>query len=155
MPDITPFLWFDRHAEAAAEFYVAVFPNSKITGRVRRTEAVPVDAGPVLTVSFELDGQRCTALNGGPHVALNQAFSFVVPCKDQSEIDYYWNALAADGGAPGQCGWLTDRFGLSWQIVPRALADLLAGAHADRVIAAILTMTKLDLARLEAAANGT
>ena len=138
MPDITPFLWFDGQAHEAAKFYVSVFPNSKITQVVRRTEAVPVDAGEVLTVAFELDGKPVTALNGGPHFKLSEAFSFVVHCKDQAEIDYYWNALNAEG--EGQCGWLKDKFGLSWQIVPEALPELLSGGNANAVMAAIMPM---------------
>jgi predicted 3-demethylubiquinone-9 3-methyltransferase (glyoxalase superfamily) len=153
MPDVTPFLWFDDQAEKAAEFYISVFPNSRITKRVRRTKSVPVDAGVILTVALELDGKCCTALNGGPYFKLREAFSFVVHCKDQAEIDYYWNALTADSGEPGRCSWLKDRFGLSWQIVPKMLPELLAGDRADRVMAAIMAMTKLDISTLEAAAD--
>jgi len=145
MPDITPFLWFDNQAQEAAEFYVALFPNSKITKRVRRTEA-----GEILTVAFELDGKPFTALNGGPHFAFNEAVSFVVHCQDQAEIDYYWNALCVQG--EGQCGWAKDRYGLSWQIVPAELPALLNGPSANRAMAALMTMKKLDIGALRAAA---
>lgn len=154
MPDITPFLWFNDEAHEAAKFYVSVFPNSRITRVVRRTEAVPVEAGEVLTVAFELDGKPVAALNGGPHFKLSEAFSFVVHCRDQAEIDRYWNALTANGGEESQCGWLRDRFGLSWQIVPQALPELLSGANANAVMAALMPMKKLDLATLETAARG-
>ncbi|HUC18561.1 MAG TPA: VOC family protein [Acetobacteraceae bacterium] len=151
MPDITPFLWFNTEAEEAARFYVSLFPHSKITRIVERTEAVPVRGGKVLTVSFELGDKPFTALNGGPHHKFTEAVSFVVHCKTQDEIDRYWNALV-DGGMPGQCGWLKDRFGLSWQIVPEMLPELMSGPAADRVIAAILPMSKLDIETLRIAA---
>ena len=151
MPDITPFLWFNTEAEEAARFYVSLFPNSKITRIVERTEAVPVHAGKMLTVSFELGDKPFTALNGGPYHKFTEAVSFVVHCRTQDEIDRYWNALG-DGGMPGQCGWLKDRFGLSWQIVPEMLPALMSGPAADRVIAAILSMTKLDIETLRTAA---
>ncbi len=151
MPDITPFLWFNREAEEAAEFYVSLFPSSKITKRVRRTEVVSVDAGEILTVSFELDGKPFTALNGGPHFKFSEALSFVIHCKDQAEIDYYWNALCIQG--EGQCGWVKDRYGLSWQIVPTELPELLSGSKAGKVMAAIMTMKKLDIRALKEAAS--
>lgn len=155
MSRITPFLWFDDQAEKAAEFYVSVFPNSKITGLTRYGETGPGKAGSVMTVSFELDGLPVTALNGGPYFKLSEAFSMSVDCADQAEVDRYWDKLL-DGGEPSQCGWLKDRFGLSWQIVPRALPRLLADpdrAKAQRVMAAMLKMIKLDVAALEAAAD--
>lgn len=154
MPSIAPFLWFDKEAEEAAKFYVSIFPNSKIVDIVHRTEAVPADAGAggVLTVAFELDVKPFTALNGGPHFKFTEAVSFVVHCKDQAEIDYYWNALSADG--EGQCGWLKDKYGLSWQIVPEALPELLSGAKANNVMAAIKEMKKLDIAKLQRAGAG-
>jgi predicted 3-demethylubiquinone-9 3-methyltransferase (glyoxalase superfamily) len=151
MPDITAFLWFDNQAEEAAEFYVSVFPNSKINKVVRRTEAVPANESAVLTVAFELDGKPFTALNGGPVFRFSEAVSFVVHCKDQAEIDHYWNALCAQG--EGQCGWAKDRYGLSWQIVPECLPELLSGSGAKDVMAALMPMKKLDIATLEAAAK--
>jgi predicted 3-demethylubiquinone-9 3-methyltransferase (glyoxalase superfamily) len=150
MPNITPFLWFDREAEDAAKFYVSLFPNSRIDKIVRRNDAVPVDAGEVLTVAFELDGKSFTALNGGPMFKFTEAVSFVVHCKDQAEIDRYWDGLCA--GGEGQCGWLKDKYGLSWQIVPETLPGLLTGPRAKEVMAAIMTMKKLDIAKLQAAA---
>ncbi|HEX4096006.1 MAG TPA: VOC family protein, partial [Caulobacteraceae bacterium] len=138
----------------AAEFYVSVFPNSKITGVTRYGEAGPGKAGSAMTVSFELDGLPVTALNGGPYFKLTEAFSMSVDCADQAEVDRYWDKLL-EGGQPSQCGWLKDRFGLSWQIVPRILPRLLADpdrARSQRVMAAMLKMIKLDVATLEAAA---
>jgi len=155
MGRITPFLWFDDQAEAAAEFYVSLFPDSRITSVSRYGEAGPGEAGSVMVVSFQLDGLPVTALNGGPHYRLTEAFSMSVDCADQAEVDRYWDALLADGGEPSRCGWLKDRFGLSWQIVPRALPRLLADpdrAKAQRVMAAMLQMVRLDVAALEAAA---
>lgn len=150
MPRITPFLWFDNQAETAANFYVSIFPNSKIT-KVGRQGA----EGGVMTIEFELDGQVVTALNGGPHFKLTEAFSLWVDCADQAEVDYYWDRLTADGGQPSRCGWLKDQFGLSWQIVPRALVDFMTDpdrAKAGRVFQAMMNMTKIDIAQLEAAA---
>jgi predicted 3-demethylubiquinone-9 3-methyltransferase (glyoxalase superfamily) len=156
MPRITPFLWFDTEAEEAANFYVSVFPNSKIAEVVRNNAASPAGTGQVMTVAFELDGLPVTALNGGPHFKFNEAASLVVHCKSQDEVDYYWDKLL-DGGSPSQCGWLKDRYGFFWQIVPDVLLELIAGADrekAARVTAEMLTMVKLDIARLIAAANG-
>jgi len=153
---ITPFLWFDDRAEEAARFYVSIFPNSKIRSTARYDEgtakAAQRPAGSVMTVAFELDGQEFVALNGGPIFHFTEAISFVVNCDTQAEIDDFWDRLSA-GGEPGQCGWLKDRFGVSWQVVPRALNRLLQGdaARAKRVMAALLTMKKLDLAALERA----
>ncbi len=155
MSRISPFLWYDSEAEAAAQLYVSIFPNSKITSVSRYGEAGPGKPGSAMTVSFELDGLPVTALNGGPHFKLTEAFSMSVDCADQTEVDRYWNALIKDGGQPSRCGWLKDRFGLSWQIVPRALPRLLTDpdrAKAQRVMAAMLKMSKLDVAQLEAAA---
>jgi predicted 3-demethylubiquinone-9 3-methyltransferase (glyoxalase superfamily) len=151
---ITPFLWFDTQAEDAARFYVSIFPNSKITATARYGEGGPGPSGSVMTVGFQLDGQDYTALNGGPHFKLNEAFSLVVHCKNQEEIDYYWDKLTAGGGAPVQCGWLKDRFGLSWQIVPDRMIELLTGGDAERakrVTQAMMKMIKLDLKALEQA----
>jgi predicted 3-demethylubiquinone-9 3-methyltransferase (glyoxalase superfamily) len=157
MGRIAPFLWFDSEAEAAANLYVSLFPNSRITSVSRYGEAGPGPAGSAMTVSFELDGLKVTALNGGPVYKLSPAFSMSVECADQAEVDRYWDGLLADGGRPSQCGWLTDRFGLSWQIVPTALPRLLQDpdkAKAQRVMMAMLKMIKLDVAALEAAAAG-
>jgi predicted 3-demethylubiquinone-9 3-methyltransferase (glyoxalase superfamily) len=155
MQKITPFLWFDTEGEDAAEFYVSVFPNSRIVDVQHYGEAGPRPAGSVMTVEFELEGQRFVALNGGPDFTFNEAISFEVECGDQDEIDGYWAALTEGGGQPGPCGWLKDKFGVSWQIVPRRLTELLADsdrAKAQRVMAAMLQMGKIDIAELERAA---
>jgi predicted 3-demethylubiquinone-9 3-methyltransferase (glyoxalase superfamily) len=157
---ITPFLWFDGNAEAAANFYVSVFDDSRIVQVARYgragAQASGRAEGTVMTVSFELDGQAFVALNGGPAFRITPAVSFVVNCRDQQEIDRYWAALS-DGGdeRAQQCGWLLDRFGVSWQIVPARLATLMSGdpARAERVMAKIMTMKKLDLHELEQAAT--
>jgi len=154
MPDISPFLWFDTKAEEAARFYVSIFPNSKITRIGRRTGAEVANQSDVLTVDFELDGKRYLALNGRPQYKFTEALSLLVPCKTQEEIDRYWAALTADGGEEVVCGWLKDRYGLFWQIVPERALELLAGgdrARANSVMAAVRTMRKLDLAQLEQA----
>lgn len=156
MPKIHPFLWFDSQAEAAANFYVSVFPNSKILNVARNPAAAPGPSGGVLTVDFELDGQRVTALNGGPIYSFSPAFSFVIDCKDQAEVDYYWNKLL-EGGQASQCGWLSDRYGLSWQVVPQALFETIGGpdsAGRERAMAAMMQMIKLDVAKLRAAYAG-
>lgn len=156
MPKIHPFLWFDTQAEDAANFYVSIFPNSKVLNVVRNSGPAPGPAGGVLTVDFELDGQRVTALNGGPHYKLSPSFSFVIDCKDQAEVDHYWDGLL-EGGRPDQCGWLTDRFGLSWQVVPKALFETIGGpdpAGRERAMAAMMQMVKLDVAKLKAAYEG-
>lgn len=155
MSAITPFLWFDTEAEAAAEFYTSLFPNSRITEITRYGTAGPREAGLVMTVSFELDGTPFTALNGGPQYRFNEAVSFAVRCADQAEVDRYWESLTADGGEVGPCGWLKDRFGLSWQIVPQRLPELLTDPDrekAQRVMAAMLGMRKIEVAELEQAA---
>ncbi|HEY3798808.1 MAG TPA: VOC family protein [Caulobacteraceae bacterium] len=157
MLKVTPFLWFDTEAEDAAKLYVSLFPNSKITNVARYNAAGPGEPGAVMTVSFELDGLPVTALNGGPMFKFTEAMSFWVSCDDQAEVDHYWDALLADGGQPSQCGWLKDRFGFSWQIVPQRLMQLLADpdrAKAARATQAMLKMQKFDLAALEAAASG-
>ena len=156
MLKITPFLWFDTEAEAAANFYVSLFPNSKITGLARYGPASPGEEGMVMTVSFELDGLPVTALNGGPMFKFTEAFSFSVTCEDQTEVDRLWAALTANGGEESQCGWLKDRFGLSWQIVPTALPRLLGDpdrGRAGRAMQAMLKMKKIVIADLEAAAE--
>ena len=154
---LTPCLWFDTQAEEAASFYVSVFKNSRITSVSRYGEAGPRDADLVLTVEFELDGQPFVALNGGPEFAFSEAISFQVPCADQGEVDYYWERLLEDGGEESQCGWLKDRFGLSWQIFPTRLPELLSDpdqGRRDRAMKAMLGMVKIDVAALEAAADG-
>lgn len=150
---ITPFLWFDTQAGEAADFYVSVFPNSRILATTRYSDKGPGPEGSIMTVVFELDGQEFTALNGGPVFRFNEAVSFVVNCETQEEIDSMWQKLT-DGGKEVECGWLTDRYGLSWQVVPVALRQMLTDpdpTRSQRVMEAIMTMKKLDLATLEAA----
>jgi predicted 3-demethylubiquinone-9 3-methyltransferase (glyoxalase superfamily) len=150
---ITPFLWFDSQAEEAATFYTSVFPDSKIIKAVRSGEAGPGPAGSVLTVEFQLHGQTFVALNGGPHFKFTEAVSFVVNCQTQEEVDAYWEKLSA-GGKEIECGWLKDKFGLSWQIVPAILPKLLGDpdpVKSGRVMKAMLTMKKLDIGALERA----
>ena len=154
MQKITPFLWFDGNAEEAMNFYTSIFKNAKVGNISRYGEAGPGPAGSVLTASFELEGMQFTALNGGPHFKFNEAISFHVACESQEEVDYFWDGLGA-GGRIQQCGWLKDRFGVSWQIVPTALPRLLGDpdrAKANRVMQAMLQMKKLDIAALEQAA---
>ncbi|MDO8799931.1 VOC family protein [Phenylobacterium sp.] len=157
MSIVSSCLWFDDQAEEAASFYVSIFPNSKLGKFDRHGEGGPGPAGGVMTVEFELDGVRFTGLNGGPMFKFSEATSFVIDCKDQAEVDHYWDALLADGGAPGQCGWLKDRFGLSWQVVPVELGVLMSdpdSARVSRVIAAMMQMARLDTGKLRAAADG-
>jgi len=154
MTTITPCLWFDTDGEDAANFYVSVFPNSKILDVARYGEAGPRDAGSVMTVSFELDGKKFTALNGGPEFSFTEAISFQVSCTSQDEVDAYWSKLS-EGGEEGPCGWLKDRFGLSWQIVPTRLPELLGDPDrekAQRVMQAMLQMKKIEIDELERAA---
>jgi predicted 3-demethylubiquinone-9 3-methyltransferase (glyoxalase superfamily) len=157
MPEITPFLWFDDQAEQAAEFYTSVFPNSRIVDVVRYGEAGPGPAGSVMTVRFTLDGREFVAINGGPaHASFNLAVSFVVDCKSQDEVDHYWSALT-EGGEENRCGWLTDRYGLPWQIVPDALPGLLGDPdpqRAQRAMQAMMGMNKLDIDAMQRAADG-
>jgi predicted 3-demethylubiquinone-9 3-methyltransferase (glyoxalase superfamily) len=156
MRKISPFLWFDNQAEEAARFYVSVFKNSKIGRVARYGEAGPGPKGSVMTIAFELDGQHFTALNGGPHFKLTEAISFVVNCEGQEEVDALWDKLS-EGGEKSQCGWLKDRFGLSWQIVPSVLVELIDDADPEksrRVMEAVLQMTKLDIAKLQQAHRG-
>jgi predicted 3-demethylubiquinone-9 3-methyltransferase (glyoxalase superfamily) len=158
MPRITPFLWFDHQAEEAANFYVSIFPNSKVTGVTRYDEgsakASGQPAGSAMTVGFVLDGQAFTALNGGPVFKFTEAVSFVISCETQAELDGYWEKLTADGGQEVECGWLKDKFGLSWQVTPAALPRLMSDpAKSAAVMGAMLKMKKIDIAALEAAAN--
>jgi predicted 3-demethylubiquinone-9 3-methyltransferase (glyoxalase superfamily) len=155
MPEITPNLWFDTEGKEAAEFYCSVFPNSKIKNVTYYGEAGPRPAGTVLTVDFELDGQRFTAINGGAEFTFDEAVSFSINCADQKEVDYYWTKLS-EGGEESQCGWLKDKYGLSWQVVPAELEKLIADpdeGRAERAMKAMLSMQKLDIAALRAAAD--
>ena len=156
MPRITPNLWFDTDGLEAAEFYVSVFPNSAITNVTYYGEGGMREAGTVMTVDFTLDGQPFTAINGGPQFTFDESVSFLIGCADQDEVDHFWSGLT-DGGSEVQCGWLRDRFGVSWQVFPTAAAELISDpdpARAQRAMAAMLTMTKIDLAALRAAADG-
>jgi len=153
MKKITPFLWFDNQAEEAMNFYVAIFKNSKALGVIRYGEAGPGPKGTVMTAHFRLDGQELFALNGGPYFKFTEAVSFSVDCKSQAEVDYFWERLSA-GGQKSQCGWLKDKFGLSWQVVPTVLIELLQDKDPEkskRVMAAMLKMHKLDIAALKRA----
>ena len=154
MPQLTPCLWFDTEGEDAAELYTSVFPNSKILEIGRYGSAGPRPEGTVMTVTFELDGQEFLALNGGPEFTFNEAVSFQIPCRDQAEVDHYWEKLG-EGGEHGPCGWLKDRFGLSWQVVPNRLTELLTDSDREksqRVMAAMLQMGKIEIDELEQAA---
>jgi predicted 3-demethylubiquinone-9 3-methyltransferase (glyoxalase superfamily) len=156
MPDIVTSLWFDSEAEEAAEFYCSLFPNSEITNVMRYTEAGPGEPGTVVTVDFVLDGRRFNGINGGPMFTFSEAISLLVPCADQAEVDRLWEALL-EGGEPSQCGWLKDRFGLSWQIVPNGLDELLGDHDPDRArraTEAMLQQSKLELAVIRSAADG-
>ena len=149
-PRVTPFLWFDSNAEEAVDFYLNIFKNSRRIGELRSSADTTVPAGKVLTVTFELDGQRFTALNGGPHFKFTEAISFVVRCDSQEDIDYYWSKLTAEGGAESQCGWLKDKFGLSWQVIPARMGELVSHPKAMQ---AMMGMKKLNIAELENAAK--
>jgi predicted 3-demethylubiquinone-9 3-methyltransferase (glyoxalase superfamily) len=153
MPKINPFLWFDHQAEEAAELYVSIFPNSRVVSVARYGDAGPGPKGTAMTVAFELDGREFIALNGGPHLKFTEAVSFSVDCKTQEEVDRYWQKLS-DGGEESRCGWLKDRYGLSWQIVPTALGEMLTDpdpARSKRVMEAMLRMRKIDIAALKKA----
>jgi predicted 3-demethylubiquinone-9 3-methyltransferase (glyoxalase superfamily) len=155
-PMITTSLWFDTQAEEAAEFYVSVFPESRITHVQRYGSGSPRPEGLAMVVGFELAGTRFSGLNGGPDFAFTEATSFVIGCRDQDEVDHYWDALT-DGGSEGQCGWLKDRFGVSWQVVPNGMGAILGDpdpARSSRAMQAMLGMRKLDIAALQAAAAG-
>jgi predicted 3-demethylubiquinone-9 3-methyltransferase (glyoxalase superfamily) len=152
----TPCLWFDTQGEDAAQFYCSVFPNSRILGITHYGPDTPRPEGTVMTVDFELDGQKFVALNGGPEFRFSEAVSFMIDCRDQAEVDHYWTALG-EGGEHGPCGWLKDRFGLSWQVIPTRMNELLADpdpGRANRAMQAMLTMGKLIIADLEKAADG-
>jgi len=152
---ITPFLWFNTQAEEAAHFYASIFKNSKVGSISRYGDAGPGPKGAVMTVHFELDGQKFIGLNGGPNYSFNPAVSFMVTCEDQAEVDRYWETLTRDGGKEIQCGWLVDKYGLSWQIVPKVFFELVSGgdaARTQRVMKAMLQMKKFDIAKLKEAA---
>ena len=153
----TTCLWFDTQAEEAATYYTSIFKDSRLGDIARYGESGPRPAGMVITAEFELNGQRFMALNGGPDYTFTEAISFQIPCADQDEVDYYWDRLSADGGQPGPCGWLKDRFGVSWQVVPAELGSLLGDPDPDkagRAMKAMLSMGKLDIAELERAHAG-
>ena len=153
---IKPFLWFDKEAEDAAKFYCSIFKNSKILEVARYPEAGPAPAGSVMIVTFQLESLEFVGLNAGPLFKFTEAISFVVTTENQEETDYYWNRLTADGGKESDCGWLKDKFGLSWQITPRALIELLSDKDAEkaaRVMASMMTMKKINIAELERAAR--
>jgi len=150
MPKLTPFLWFDNNAEAAANFYTSIFKSAKVLNVNRM-------GGKVLTVNFEIEGQRFTALNGGPHFKLNEAFSIFVSCDTQEEVDDYWNKLIDGGGVPSRCGWLKDKYGLSWQIIPKALMELMSDPDPEKsnaVFQAMMKMDKIVVADLKRAHEG-
>ena len=156
MQRITPWLWFDTEGEEAAEFYASLFPDSKVGEVTRYGPDMPRPEGTAMTISFELAGQPFVALNGGPHFTFNEAVSFKIDCADQAEVDRYWDALTADGGEEGPCGWCKDRFGLSWQVVPDRLLELLSDPdreRAGRAMQAMLGMHKIVVSDLEAAAD--
>jgi predicted 3-demethylubiquinone-9 3-methyltransferase (glyoxalase superfamily) len=163
MQKITPFLWFDDNAEEAVKFYTSIFKNSKVGRILRYSEEVAkvsqsgMSAGSVLTIEFEIEGQKFVALNGGPQFKFNESISFVVNCETQKEVDYFWEKLTSDGGEESQCGWLRDKFGVSWQITPTALIDMLHdkdSEKSERVMKAMLQMQKIDIEKLNAAYRG-
>lgn len=150
-------LWFDRDAEEAAKFYVSLFPNSKITKTLRYGDGAPLPKGTALQVAFELDGTEYLALNGGPHYKLSPAVSLVIKCDDQPEVDRLWDKLLKDGGQPSQCGWLTDKYGLSWQVIPKAFLKMMDDTdekRLGRVFGAMMQMVKLDMPVLQKAYDG-
>jgi predicted 3-demethylubiquinone-9 3-methyltransferase (glyoxalase superfamily) len=157
MQKITTYLWYDNQAEEAAVFYTTIFKNSRVLEVNRYGDGAPMPSGTAMTVRFELDGQEFIALNGGPHFRFNEAISLYVDCEDQAEVDYFWDHLV-DGGEPSQCGWLKDRYGLSWQIIPRELQSLLFDPDpekAQRATQAMFTMTKIDVDALRRAHAGS
>lgn len=158
MQKITPFLWFDKEAEEAATFYTSVFKNSAISRIARYGEAGPGPKGSVMTVEFNIEGTEFIALNAGPYFKFNEAVSFVIDCKTQEEVDYFWEKLTAGGGQESMCGWLKDKFGLSWQVVPTRLTELMLDKDpgiAKRATEAMLKMKKIDIKKIEQAANAS
>jgi len=154
---ITPNLWFDTEAEEAADFYTSVFKDSRIITKTHYTEGAPREAGLVMTVEWELDGQRFVGINGGTQFKFDEAVSFAIDCEDQDEVDYYWEKLTEGGGSEGQCGWLKDKFGVSWQVVPTGWDEVFSDAdpkRAERAMKAMLQMSKLDIGELRRAADG-
>jgi predicted 3-demethylubiquinone-9 3-methyltransferase (glyoxalase superfamily) len=154
---ITPFLWFDSEAEDAAKLYTSIFPNSKIKTIARYGKSGPGPEGSVMTVGFELEGQEFTAINAGPQFKFNESVSFVIDCKSQEEVDMYWNKLTANGGEESMCGWLKDKFGLSWQVTPTRLIELITDKDAkksQRAMEAMMKMKKIIIADIEKAAAG-
>jgi predicted 3-demethylubiquinone-9 3-methyltransferase (glyoxalase superfamily) len=154
---IVPNLWFDTEAEEAAEFYCSVFPDSRIISMARYPDSVSDKAGQVMVVEFELNGHRFTGINGGPQFTFDEAVSFQINCKDQDEVDYYWERLIAEGGRESMCGWLADKYGLSWQVIPEGMEELFSDPdpeRANRAMQAMFSMRKLDIAALRAAADG-
>jgi predicted 3-demethylubiquinone-9 3-methyltransferase (glyoxalase superfamily) len=155
---IVPNLWFDGNAEQAAEFYVSIFPDSRVLSSARYPEGSPGEPGTVMTIEWEIFGQhRFTGINGGPLFTFSEAVSFVINCSSQEEVDRYWAALTADGGQEGQCGWCKDRFGVSWQVIPEGMDEVFSNpdpTKAQRAMQAMMGMTKLDVAALRAAAEG-
>jgi predicted 3-demethylubiquinone-9 3-methyltransferase (glyoxalase superfamily) len=157
MQKVVTNLWFDTEAEEAARFYVSLFENSRILNISRYTEAGPREAGMVMVVEWELDGQRFVGINGGPQFEFDEAVSLQINCSDQAEVDHFWERLTADGGRESQCGWLTDKYGLSWQVTPVGMEELFSDPdpeRANRAMAAMLKMRKLDIEALRAAADG-
>jgi predicted 3-demethylubiquinone-9 3-methyltransferase (glyoxalase superfamily) len=157
MPKITPFLWYETQAEEAANFYVSIFPNSKIIKVSHYSDAGPGRNETVMVVQFELDGKPFLALNGGPHYKFTEAVSFTIDCKNQQEVDHYWQKLTADGGQESMCGWLKDKYGLSWQVTPAILGELISDPDkekAKRAMEAMLKMKKIDIATIQRAKDG-
>jgi predicted 3-demethylubiquinone-9 3-methyltransferase (glyoxalase superfamily) len=155
MQKITPFLWFDKEAEEAAKFYTSIFKNSKLGGVSRYGEGGPMPKGTAMTVGFTLEGTQFTAMNAGPYFKFNESISFVIDCKSQEEVDYFWEKLTSDGGQESQCGWCKDKFGMSWQVTPTRLIELVQDknpAKAQAAFAAMMTMKKIDIKKLEEAA---
>lgn len=156
MQKITPFLWFDNNVEEAVQFYKSIFKDTEITQPVRNTESTPGPDGTVMLINFRLNGQEFIGLNGGPMFRFTEAVSFVINCESQEEIDHYWEGLS-EGGQKSNCGWLKDKFGLSWQVVPTAISKLMSSGDSkksERVMAALMQMDKIDIGKLEAAYNG-
>ncbi len=157
MQKITPFLWYDDKAEEAAKFYCSIFKDSKVLSINRYGDAGPGPKGSVMVAEFQIEGQKFVALNGGPHFKFTEAISFVINCETQEEVDYFWEKLTADGGAESQCGWLRDKYGLSWQVVPTVLIELMKDKDPEksqRVMKAMLQMKKIDIPTLKRAYEG-